>query len=78
MNPGLTPYRVILRSYPRYPYIGMVWAKSQTIARRLFARHLQENNYSRARISIVSYDAIECKRKMAIVQNDPITIFQGV
>lgn len=77
-NNNLTPFRVWLRSYARFPYISIVWAKSKTAACRIFAQHLKDEGYRFARVSPGCYETTQLTRKFAERQRDPITLYQEV
>ena len=73
----LTPYKVIMKARPVFPYIGIVWARSKTQACREFANHLGKAGYSKTRTSPSCYETLEIsnkkalKLKWAIVLNKP-------
>jgi len=77
-NNNLTPFRVWLKRSPRYPYQGIVWARSKTAAINLFAAHLAENNYRLHPKSVSSYDTLKLTKGLANGNKDPITLFQEV
>ena len=75
LTKDLTPYKVIMRSYPRFPYIGIVWAKSKTAACREFANYLGEMGYSKTRTSPSSYETLEIgNHKKALSLKYPIVL----
>ena len=73
----LTPYKVIMKARPVFPYIGIVWARSKTQACRDFANHLGKAGYSKTRTSPNSYTTLEMNPekamtlKWSIVLNKP-------
>ena len=50
-------YIIVMNSFPKNPYIGIVKAKSMTAAKRIFIQHLLDNNYFRAKKSLSAYNA---------------------
>ena len=77
MIKDLTPYKVVMRSFPRFPYIGIVWARSKTAACRDFANHLGKSGYSKTKTTPSAYDTLEITKKLAtklkyaIILNQP-------
>lgn len=75
-NNNLTPFRVWLKRLPRYPYQGIVWARSKTAAINLFATHLSENDYRLSPKAPSSYSTLKITKKFANGNKDPITLVQ--
>ncbi len=69
-----TPYKVIMRSFPRFPYIGLVWALSKTAACRKFANHLNKMGYSKTKTTPAAYTTIEIGNKEALKLKYPIIL----
>lgn len=71
---SLKPYRVWLKSFPKYPYIAIVWATSLTQAKRSFAEYLTANKFRLQRSSPDSYDGVELTPKFAVNQKPSILL----
>lgn len=75
-NNNLTPFRVWLKRFPRYPYQGIVYAKSKTAAINIFSAHLAESGYRFSPRSPSSYSTLKITKKFANGNKDPITLVQ--
>jgi hypothetical protein len=54
-----------MNSFPKYPYIGTVYAKNKSAAIRLFIDYLLGHGYFRARKTVSAYTAEEITKKAA-------------
>ena len=68
------PYRIWLKTFPKHPYIALVWATSLTQAIKTFAEYLTENHYRLARSSPGSYEGKELTPDFALSQKPPLEI----
>ena len=62
----LTPFKVVMKSKPQFPYLGIVWARSKTQACNEFVTFLTQKGYSRIRTSPSAYDTEEMKPQKAL------------
>ena len=69
-------YIVKMNSRPRFPYIAVVQAKSQTAAKQLFIDWLTDNEYEFAKKTPGAYTALEVDKKRAMTHGIPALGFE--